>query len=252
MGIPFWNPGYDELRAWWENTLCATERKAQILCLANPNTLNIAWGNPDFYKALREMEVCVNDGVGIRIASLMRGVRMRYNFAGTDLMPKLFAELPEEYTAFFYGAEERVNELAVQRVSEQFEKLKIVGRVNGYVDPETEALPAIQRAGADILMVALGQPKQELFMMRHKDLLGAKIAVTCGGMFDFFSGVKPRAPLWMRKAGFEWLFRLCLEPRRLFPRYGIGNPAFLARAIATLGSDKALARANQANRAATS
>lgn len=237
FGLPFWNPDYETFHRWWLETLDNPARESKILCLANPNTMNLAVANPAYMAALKQVAIFLNDGVGIRMAARMRGVRTRYNFAGTDLMPRLFAEQPSPITAFFFGATEEANREAARRIEEAHPMLKVVGRVNGYVDPVLEALPLIEASGADVLMCALGQPKQELFMVEHQARLNVKIAVTCGGMFDFFSGTKPRAPVAFRKAGAEWAYRLLIEPRRMFRRYVIGNPLFLSRALAWRARD---------------
>lgn len=214
-----------------------------LLCLANPHTMNLAWELPEYREALARPEVVlVNDGVGIRIASLMRGVRMRDSFAGTDLMPRLFGDQPWECTAFYYGAKEENNRRAVEKMSARYPNVKIVGRIHGYVDPEREALPLIRESGADILMCALGQPRQELFMSRYRDELGVKVGVSCGAMFDFWSGAVRRAPRAFRALRCEWVFRLLLEPRRMARRYVVGNPLFLIRALRSRPTDLSLMR----------
>lgn len=246
FSVPFWNPTYEEFKAWWDWTLDHAPT-ARLLELANPNTLNIAYRDPDFMEILRRADVCVNDGVGIRMAGKMRGVQTNYNFAGTDLMPRLFSEAHREVRVFFYGATEESNRIAVEKVTARHPRVVCAGRVNGYVDPVTEALPMIQAANADVLMCALGQPRQEFFMAKHLTELNVKVAVTCGGMFDFFSESKPRAPQWMRKSGLEWAFRLGLEPRRMFRRYVVGNPVFLWRALMTRGADLKCAAGSSAS-----
>ncbi len=240
LGLPFWNPTFEQFHDWWIRLMASPERNNKLLMLGNPNTLNIAWEQPDYFEVLRDFDVFVNDGVGIRIASRMRGKEVPYNFAGTDLMPRLFDESPTEITAFFFGATEEVNQTACDRITERYPNVKIIGRQHGYCDPEKDALPLIQAAGADVLMVALGQPKQEFFMRNCRDQLNCKVAVTCGGMFDFFSGAKPRAPRVMRSLGMEWVYRLWIEPKRMWRRYIYGNPAFLLRAMRTIVRDGVL------------
>lgn len=239
-GIPYWNPEYEEFKAWWDGVVESDVREGLILCLANPHTMNLAASDPLVLDAWKRIDVFVNDGVGIRLAGRMRGAPPKYNFAGTDLMPRLFREARQPITAFFYGATEESNRVAVEKMTAIYPNLKVVGRIHGYVDPDTEALPLIGASGADILMCALGQPKQEFFMLRNKAKLNVKICVTCGGMFDFFSGFKPRAPMWMRRTGTEWLFRLLIEPRRMYRRYIYGNPIFILRSLRTLEEDRRL------------
>ncbi|HXH61261.1 MAG TPA: WecB/TagA/CpsF family glycosyltransferase [Fimbriimonadaceae bacterium] len=248
FSVPFWNPTYDEFKQWWDWTL-DNAPSARLLELANPNTLNIAYKNPRFMEILRKADANVNDGVGIRIASKMRGVETRYNFAGTDLMPRLFEEAHREIRVFFFGATEESNRIAVEKITERYKRVVCAGRINGFCDPVKDALPMIAKSSADVLMCALGQPKQEFFMAENLAALNVKVAVTCGGMFDFFSETKPRAPLWMRKIACEWVYRLSIEPKRMFKRYVVGNPVFLWRALVTRSSDlKCAAESSSARR----
>lgn len=251
FSVPFWNPTYEEFKAWWDWTLDIAPT-ARLLELANPNTLNIAYKNNAFMSILKKCDVCVNDGVGIRMASRMRGVETKYNFAGTDLMPRLFAEAHRDIRVFFYGATEESNRLAVEKVCASHPRVKCAGRINGFVDPVKEALPLIAASRADVLMCALGQPKQEFFMAENLAALNVRVAVTCGGMFDFFSGTKTRAPQAMRRVGLEWAYRLAIEPKRMWRRYVVGNPVFLWRALVTRSSDIKCASGSLENRSSTS
>ena len=87
----------------------------------------------------------------------------------------------------------------------------------------------INRSGADLLLVAMGAPRQDLWIQRVLSQLEVRVAIGVGGLFDFYSGRKQRAPQWMREMGMEWAYRLWLEPRRLWRRYLVGNAVFLAR-----------------------
>jgi N-acetylglucosaminyldiphosphoundecaprenol N-acetyl-beta-D-mannosaminyltransferase len=92
-------------------------------------------------------------------------------------------------------------------------------------------LEAVRESGAEILMVAFGVPKQDKWIATHLNELGAKVCVGVGGLFDFYSGRIPRAPVWMRELGMEWLYRFVQEPRRMWRRYFLGNEVFLFRVI---------------------
>ncbi|MFN3682722.1 MAG: WecB/TagA/CpsF family glycosyltransferase [Fimbriimonadaceae bacterium] len=229
FGIPFWNPTLAQFLDWWRAALTSDARTGRCVVLANAHTLNLAYEDPEYADVLRSADVRLNDGIGFRLASGMRSVDVRHNFNGTDLVPLLFQRLDRPARVFLYGAKENVNALAALRVAERFPAVEVVGRCNGYVDPE-EAAAQIASSGADVLLVALGNPKQERFMARYRDRLNVKVQIGCGGLFDFLSGTKPRAPRPIRRHGLEWAFRLAVEPRRMFRRYVIGNPVFLARA----------------------
>jgi N-acetylglucosaminyldiphosphoundecaprenol N-acetyl-beta-D-mannosaminyltransferase len=107
--------------------------------------------------------------------------------------------------------------------------LCVVGAMHGFFNPEHEAriCQKIKNSGADILLVAMGAPRQEIWISRNLSRCGVKIAMGVGGLFDFYSGRIPRAPSWMREIGLEWVFRLYQEPGRLWKRYLIGNFVFL-------------------------
>ncbi len=112
---------------------------------------------------------------------------------------------------------------------ERFPHLELAGARHGYFRPEDEGdvVSTIAAARADILLVALGNPAQELFIARHFDALGAKAMFGVGALFDFAAERVARAPAWMRKARLEWAFRLAQEPGRLLRRYTIETAAFL-------------------------
>jgi len=148
--------------------------------------------------------------------------------ATTDLFPEV-ARLAAEAGLSFYmlGGTERVNRKAVEATRRAHPALRIVGRRNGYFAPEEEAEIRAEIAALepDFLWASLGVPLEQEFCVRNLDALrGVGILKTAGGLFDFLSKEKPRAPRWMQRAGLEWLFRMCREPRRLFVRYVTTNP----------------------------
>ena len=100
---------------------------------------------------------------------------------------------------------------------------------------EPEVIRGIRDSGADLLLVAMGAPRQDLWIQRHLAATGVKVAMGVGGLFDFYSGRIPRAPRWVREIGLEWLYRFSREPRRMWRRYFLGNPLFLARVLMEKG-----------------
>ena len=148
--------------------------------------------------------------------------------ATTDLFPAV-ARLAAQAGVTFYmlGATEEVNRKAVEATLAAYPGLRIAGRHNGFFQRAEEAaiVDEIVKLKPDILWVSLGVPLEQQFCMRNLSALkGVAIVKTAGGLFDFLSLAKPRAPLWVQKIGMEWLFRVCLEPRRLFLRYLVTNP----------------------------
>ena len=148
--------------------------------------------------------------------------------ATTDLFPAV-ARLAAQAGVTFYmlGATEEVNRKAVEAALADYPGLRIVGRRNGFFSRAEEAaiVEEIVKLKPDVLWVSLGVPLEQQFCTRNLSALkGVAIVKTAGGLFDFLSLAKPRAPRWMQRIGTEWLFRVCLEPRRLFLRYLLTNP----------------------------
>jgi exopolysaccharide biosynthesis WecB/TagA/CpsF family protein len=148
--------------------------------------------------------------------------------ATTDLFPEVAKRAARAGLTFYIlGASERVNRSAVQEIGRLYPDLNIVGRRNGYFAREAEAdiCAEIAELAPDILWVSLGCPLEQEFVTRNLDRLGGVgIVKTAGGLLDFLSREKARAPSWMQRVGFEWLFRTWLEPRRLGWRYVTTNP----------------------------
>ncbi|HNW79296.1 MAG TPA: WecB/TagA/CpsF family glycosyltransferase, partial [Candidatus Competibacteraceae bacterium] len=109
--------------------------------------------------------------------------------------------------------------------------LVIAGTQHGYFSPaeEGEIIARINASGAGVLLVAFGVPRQELWLAEHHEVLLPPVRMGVGGLFDFYSGRIPRAPLWLREIGLEWVWRLIQEPGRMWRRYILGNPLFLYR-----------------------
>jgi N-acetylglucosaminyldiphosphoundecaprenol N-acetyl-beta-D-mannosaminyltransferase len=148
--------------------------------------------------------------------------------ATTDLFPAV-AQLAARSGVTFYmlGGSEEVNRKATEASLAQYPGLRILGRRNGYFSRAEEAaiVAEIAKLKPDVLWLSLGVPLEQHFCMRNLNALrGVGIVKTSGGLFDFLSLAKRRAPLWMQKAGLEWLFRVSQEPQRLFWRYFVTNP----------------------------
>ena len=151
--------------------------------------------------------------------------------ATTDLFHDV-ARLAEEtgHSFYFLGATEEENRRAVAEVRKLYPRLKIAGAANGYLNADalSAKLAEIDALAPDILWLAMGVPYEQRFVAVHADALpNVGMIKTSGGLFNFLSGRNSRAPKWMQDAGLEWLYRLVLEPRRLFWRYLVTNPIAL-------------------------
>jgi exopolysaccharide biosynthesis WecB/TagA/CpsF family protein len=195
----------------------------------NAHSLNLSYEVPEFREALSRCHVLLNDGVGVELAARLRGSHFPENLNGTDFILRVLALAAErEWRVFLYGGRPGVAERASQALKRQISGLTIVGTANGYAAGEVVA--EITAAGADLLLVGLGQPMQELWLDANLDLTECTLGIGVGAYLDFAAGRIRRAPAWMSRCGAEWLFRLSREPRRLWRRYLLGNPAFLWRA----------------------
>lgn len=190
-------------------------------------------------EALSAPEVyLVNDGIGMDIASwMLHRTRFPDNLNGTDLVPHLLLALHkkqcqaglEPSRIFLLGAKPGVAQRAAEALIGM--GLCIAGTLNGYDESANSpgAVDAINAAGADVVLVAMGNPVQERWILDHRHQLDARWLIGVGALLDFLAGEKPRAPEWIRSCRLEWLYRLSLEPRRLFRRYTIDIGRFLIR-----------------------
>jgi len=173
--------------------------------------------------------IIVNDGIGMKVAArLVRGKRFKENLNGTDFMPFLLKQSPQPLRLFMLGGKPEVLQKAAQYARQQLDQ-DVVGTCDGYADlcANKHLIDTINQAQADIVLVALGNPIQEKWILDHRQDLHAGIVTGVGALFDFWAGDKPRAPRFIQKIRMEWFYRLCLEPKRLARRYTIDIVHFL-------------------------
>ncbi|MGH6825804.1 WecB/TagA/CpsF family glycosyltransferase [Methyloceanibacter sp.] len=207
------------------------EGVAVAVAFANAHTLNVAAGNPAFRLALQNALV-FNDGLGVDIASrILYGSAFPENLNGTDFVPNYLRRTKHRYRIYLLGAKPGIAERAAHRLSASYPQHTIVGCHHGHFDAaETSKIAElIRRSKADIVLVAMGNPKQELFIKNHLAATSCALGIGVGALFDFVAGDVPRAPLWVQGSRLEWVYRLLQEPSRLAGRYLIGNPLFLMR-----------------------
>jgi len=202
-----------------------------MVAFLNAHAANLAWRDRAFAQGLERFLV-LNDGFGIDLASRFHyGRAFPDNLNGTDFLPDYLAATRHRFRIFLLGARPEVVADAAAALTERFPQHQVVGWRDGYFDLSAEGAIAeqIRRSGADLLLVGMGVPRQELWLARNFEETGCRLGFAVGALFDFLSGRVRRAPLWLRGLRAEWLFRLCLEPRRLWRRYVIGNALFLLR-----------------------
>jgi len=189
--------------------------------------------NPAFKEILNSADLFVPDGYSLIWTARRRGHSITHRVCGTDLMSEFIAISESEgYRNFFYGDTEETLDRMVTKLKEEFPKLKIVG---AHSPPfrslssaeEAREIQIINDSGADIIWVGLGLPKQEYWIHRHRDVLKVPVAVGVGAAFKFHSGQVRRAPDWIGEKGFEWLWRLIQEPKRVWKRALVDGPRFV-------------------------
>ncbi|PKH87072.1 glycosyltransferase [Colwellia sp. Bg11-28] len=206
--------------------------KTQIGFFVNVHSINLSISDPTFFKQLSNANALFADGSGMRLAAKKAGFLLNGNNNGTDMLPHLCESCVESnQSLYFFGAKPRVAEQAASALCKQYPGLNIAGTKHGYNEDNNaeQIIESINNSGCDILLVAMGSPVQEQWLLEHRDKLHCKTALAVGGLFDFYSGNISRSPMWLREIGMEWVWRLLQEPRNKFNRYVIGNPLFLYR-----------------------
>lgn len=214
------------------------EHGRAIVAHVNINALNLSCELPWFRAFLNESDIVFCDGFGVKWGARLLGYHLPERITYADWMWKL-AEFAEAhgFTFFLLGARPGVAERAAQRLQGRYRALRIVGAQHGYFDkrpgsPENEAvLRSIQATKPNLLVLGFGMPSQERWLVDNWLRVEANVALPGGAVFDYISGDLPRGPRWMTDHGLEWLSRLAIEPGRLWRRYVVGNPLFLARIL---------------------
>lgn len=183
----------------------------------NPEIAVTNYKNQEVKEKLNREKYQIPDGSGIVWASKKRKGNIKQRITGIDFLQKICEESCK-YSAkiYLYGSTQEIVQKAKNELENSYPNIQIIGTKDGYCDKE-EAIQDIKELKPDILFVGLGSPKQEEFIIQHKDeLKSVKIFMPVGGSFDVVSKVKKRAPKWIIKIKLEWLYRLFQEPKRLF------------------------------------
>jgi N-acetylglucosaminyldiphosphoundecaprenol N-acetyl-beta-D-mannosaminyltransferase len=219
-------------------TLAAEEELLQLICspgkpvvvaFANAHAFNSAASSPSFFQALQSADWLLRDGSGVATLLNLLGKDAGINLNGTDLIPKIIRLFNGRRVAFF-GTQEPYLQQGLTAAGRLAPQSELVG-AHGFLETEAYlSLAATQRF--DLIVLGMGMPKQEAVAAALRSKLDFPCTIVCGGaIIDFLAGRTARAPAWMRRAGVEWVYRLAMEPKRLFHRYVIGNPVFLMRAL---------------------
>lgn len=182
---------------------------------------------------LKNSDMTVADGAGVILASKILKLGLPEKVSGIDLVRNLFKISPENNISyFFFGSKPGIAEAAGEKIRSTYGNIDIKGYRNGYFSEadEAEIVEQVNASGADVLLVALGAPKQEKWIDKHKSELKVKVCIGIGGSLDVFAGTVKLAPEFYRKHGLEWFYRLCKEPWRY--KRMLDLPRFILRILA--------------------
>ncbi len=208
------------------------EDKTSFIVTPNPEMLTDASNNRDLYLALNSADLSIADGIGVIYAAKILNVPLKERVTGIGLMHDILEFLGKtERTYFLFGAKPNVAVKASENIDKTYEGIKCVGVRDGYFDEKEEfkIIDEINEAKPDVLFVGLGSPKQELWVYENLKMLNASVCICIGGAIDVYSGIIKRAPKWISKIGFEWLYRAIKEPKR-FKRL-LKIPSFLIKVV---------------------
>ena len=208
------------------------EGEPRAVFTPNPEMVMRACDDSNFRDTLNRGHMVVADGIGVVIASRILGGGIRQRVAGCDLIQDIMASA-SHCRVFVLGAKPGVAELATLRLVREYPNIEIAGFAHGYFSNDEEAgvVAQVRASTPDLLLVGLGFPRQEFFIDRHLNALGAKVAVGCGGSIDVFAGEVRRAPKWVCSMGLEWLYRLVRQPSRIGRMLSL--PMFVVRVVAS-------------------
>ena len=199
--------------------------------VVNAGKIVLMQEDKELEKSVNEADLINADGQAVVWASKMLGSPLPERVSGIDLMEKLVKRSFEKgYRCYFLGAEEDVVSNLITLYKKKYSNNVIAGYRNGYFKKSDEKSIAkvISQSNANILFVAITSPKKEIFLNTYKkELKNINFIMGVGGSFDVIAGKVNRAPKWMQDIGFEWLYRVIQEPRRMFMRYLVGNTRFV-------------------------
>jgi N-acetylglucosaminyldiphosphoundecaprenol N-acetyl-beta-D-mannosaminyltransferase len=211
-----------------------TARDPHYICVTPAHSVMECYDHPELRSIYNASGLTTPDGMAIVWWLRWQGQRGVSRVYGPDLMLAACQRFIEKGCKhYFYGGAPGVVEKLAGRLRENFPGLQIAGMYSPPYRPlspeeDLAAAGAIAQSGADIVWVGIGSPRQERWMSDHAGRVAAPVLIGVGAAFDFLSGYKRQAPVWVRRSGLEWLFRLLSEPGRLWRRYVLGYPRFVA------------------------
>ncbi len=236
LGIDVAKLTVEQLHHWLGHYI-QTHQKELILNV-NVHCMNLCFQHNWLPGLLQQAPIVFCDGAGVMLSAKLLGDRIPERITYADWMWQLgaFAQA-RGFSMYFLGGKPGVAQRAAERMQGRFPQLQIVGTHHGYLPVEASAtenqelIATINTLQPHILIIGMGMPRQERWLLENWRYVNANIALTGGAVFDYISGDLTRAPQWMTNHGLEWMGRLLIEPRRLWKRYVIGNPTYFMRVL---------------------
>lgn len=234
LGVPVTDVTMDQALSLLQGLLHPQRPRAHGIYFVNTHTLNNACDRPAYRTVLRSADRVFGDGTGVRWAArMLHGITLKDNVNGTDLVPLMFSRWADRGLRYYLlgNTPERI-EQAAAHAQRSFPGWTFAGCHHGYLGPDDHeaVIEKINASGAHLLLVGMGNPKQEQWIHEHIGQLKVPLCLATGGLFDYWVGDLVRAPKWVRRLGFEWLHLLSRQPHKA-ARYLIGNPKFLLRVV---------------------
>jgi N-acetylglucosaminyldiphosphoundecaprenol N-acetyl-beta-D-mannosaminyltransferase len=224
---------FEQLILNWRSNPSIITGTTQV-CITPTNSILAALKQPKVQAIFNAAEWVICDGVPVKWAADFLGTPIVERITGLDLLPDLIQlSHQKNFSVFLLGASPGVGEQLKNKIEAEYPNCMVKGI---YVPPfmpvfteeeNQKILEAVNQSGADILLVSLTAPKQDIWIAEHKHLLQVPLSIGIGGAFEVMAGLVPRAPKWMHAAGLEWLYRLIQEPKRMYRRYLIEAPLFI-------------------------
>lgn len=215
LGVPFHPSSKVQARALLLEAL--RNDSLTLVVTLGTEMVMAAQNDQEFLGAVQRADFVVPDGIGLVFASRLAGLEAPERVTGVDLVAELVTAAQDDDTFFFYGSAPGVAQKAVENLKDSFGEFACSGVMDGYVKDEQVVIDTICAARPRVLFAALGFPRQELFLDRHRERLeaaGVRVCIGVGGSFDVYAGTVERAPMWVQRLHFEWLYRLWKQPSR--------------------------------------
>jgi N-acetylglucosaminyldiphosphoundecaprenol N-acetyl-beta-D-mannosaminyltransferase len=216
--------------------MVAAGRNGRVVSTINPHSTVVASENPKLANALQLADILLPDGIGVVLASRFLGQPIGQRVAGYDFF-SAFSALAQQQggiSYYFLGSSDAVLQAIVKQLAADYPAIRVAGTLSPPFKPEFSEeeniamCDAINLAQPDVVWVGMTAPKQEIWIQQNRHRLNIGFAAAIGAVFDFYAGTKARAPDWTQKIGCEWLYRFFLEPKRMWRRYLVNNPRFIA------------------------